>query len=90
MKEYSGYNWKTVPAGVPQGTKLCPWLFIVMINDLNIPSADGIFKCVDDTTIHEVVIEKGSNSLMQSLINEVSKWSRLNKFQLHPKKYKEL
>ena len=61
-----------------------------MINDLNIPSADGIFKYVDDTTIHEVVIEKGSNSLMQSLINEVSEWSRLNKFQLHPKKYKEL
>ena len=54
-------EWKTVPAGVPQGTKLGPWLFIVMFNDLIIPSADGIFKYADHTTIHEV-IEKGSNS----------------------------
>ena len=29
----------------------------------SIPSADGIFKYVDDTTIQEV-IEKGSNSLI--------------------------
>ena len=55
----------------PTGHKVGPMTFYSAINDLNIPSADGIFKYVDDTTIHEV-LEKGSNSLMQSHINEVS------------------
>ena len=27
-------EYKIIPAGIPQGTKICPWLFLAMISDL--------------------------------------------------------
>ena len=82
-------EWKTVPTGVPQGTKLGPWLFIIMINDLEVTSSNGVFKYVNDTTTHEVV-KKRENSQAQMLLDEINDWSIANKFQLHPQKCKEL
>ena len=37
-----------VPTVVPQGTKLCPWLFAIMVNELDIPHFE-LWRYVDDT-----------------------------------------
>ena len=41
-------EWGDVPAGVPQGTKLGPWLFLLMINNLKVSDVSS-WKYVDDT-----------------------------------------
>ena len=82
-------EWSHTPSGAPQGTKLGPWLFIAMIDDLQVPTADGLYKYVDDTTTYEVV-RKNLASQTQIIVDEISRWSSLTKFQLHPKKCRKL
>ena len=77
-----------MPAGVPQGTKLGPWLFLLMINDLRIPGVPT-WKYVDDTTIAEIV-PRGKDSHAQHAVNYVAEWSSCNLMQLNAAKCKEL
>jgi hypothetical protein len=82
-------EWKTVPAGVPQGTKLGPWLFLVMMIDLDVGGDASLWKYVDDSTMSETV-NKDQSSAMQTYVNEFTAKSRIDGMHLKESKCKEL
>ena len=81
-------EWGAVPAGVPQGTKLGPWLFAIMISDLDIPGSD-LWKYVDDATVSETV-SKSQESNIHNAVDTFSTRATVNKFELNELKCKEL
>ena len=81
-------EWCNVPAGVPQGTKLGPWLFVLMINDVRPDGVDQA-KFVDDLTISETVLKSGV-SIIQNSLNSIKEWSDNNSFRLDDGKCKKL
>ena len=82
-------SWKTINAGVPQGTKLGPLLFLIMVNDLSV-SPDTV-KFVDDTTIWEIIRKSQTfSSVLPAQINECTNWVLQNNMKLNPQKTKEI
>ena len=69
--------------------KACPWLFLVLINDLDVDDLANVWKYVDDTTASEVVA-KGNRSCAQDIANKVAEWSMQNRVKLNSEKCKEL
>ena len=80
-------SWIGVNAGVPQGTKLGPLLFLIMIN--NFKPINNIIKFVDDSSIYEVVQHNTRSNLDQNL-SKVDEWVESNNMELNGKKTKEL
>ena len=67
-------EWGNIPSGVPQGTKLGPWLLILMINDLKLVDITH-WKYIDDATISETIPRNGT-SQVQSGADEPEMWNR--------------
>ena len=82
-------EWMPEHAGVPQGTKLGPILFLITINDLatHSPLRSNHWKHVDDVTISEVS-SLGEVSSLQNDIDCISQWALQNNMNLNPKKCK--
>ena len=78
-------DWKKIKAGVPQGTKLGPLFFLIILS-----SELPLYKYVDDCAISEVVrvCEPDLPKLQQELDN-VTQWSSANNMKLNVKKTKD-
>ena len=72
--------------GIPQGTKLGPVLFAVMVNDL-VQSWGARIKFVDDLTVLEVV-PRNSPSLLNEVVDYIHAFAVNNNMRLNPRKCK--
>ena len=82
-------SWLPVKAGVPQGTKLGPILFVIMVNDLQCRSGKSdIWKYVDDITLSEGLQRNVESSAIQSDLTSVDTWASNNLMKLNAEKCK--
>jgi hypothetical protein len=80
-------SWTTLNGGMPQGTWLGPYTFLIHINDLR--TEQLAFKFIDDVTIVEV-LDSLDRSKMQLSIDTVAKWSADNHMNVNTSKTKEM
>ena len=74
--------------GIPQGTKLAPLLFAILVNRLA-AQWPARLKYVDDTTVFEVV-PRCSTSYLQFAVNDIRSFASDKGMRLNPKKCREL
>ena len=80
-------SWKTVNAGVPQGSILGPLLFLIFINDIVDEVNCPIKLFADDTSIYAIVDNPLITSLsLNSDLQKVQNWSNRWLVNFNPKK----
>ena len=86
-KHYSDSS--SVKVGVPQGTILGPWLFIVFLNDIFKTSSLPKIICFADDTLLLYTIEKNCNLLSHEIytsLNDIANWFDSNLLLLNESK----
>ena len=82
------FYWKTLCGSMPQGSRLGPFSFIVMIDDLR--ANCEVHKFVDNTTLSELIPPPNSPSNMTDYLSSLLIWTADNYMQLNTSKTKEM
>lgn len=80
-------SWLVLKGGMPQGSWLGPFAFIVLINTLRLSCQTH--KYIDDTTLTEILYQNQLTS-MDFYLSELSEWSLANHMHINYSKTKEM
>jgi hypothetical protein len=77
-----------VTSGVPQGSVLCPLLFLAHVNDIwrNIESTIRLFA--DDSVIYRKITNKEDMEMLQKNVDRLGVWAVENEMKINPSKSK--
>lgn len=81
-------SWKTLSGSMPQGSRLGPLAFIVMIDDLK--AQCEVHKFVDDTTLSELIPPSHPATGMAGFFTHLLTWTADNDMQINTSKTKEM
>ena len=81
-------EWSQLNGAMPQGSRLGPLSFLVLIDDLEVGCL--VHKFVDDTTLTELLDNRTKQSNMQSCFDRLLTWSDENDMVVNFNKTKEM
>jgi len=81
-------TFKNLKGAMPQGSRLGPLAFLVLIDDLAIGCP--IHKCVDDTTLSELVQPKQLDTHILTYLADLLTWAAHNGMEINTFKTKEM
>lgn len=68
-------DWATVTSGVPQGSVLAPLLFILYVRDMHVNlNSVNVLKFADDTKLFLAIQNSTDEQILQSSLDNLSKW----------------
>jgi hypothetical protein len=77
---------KNIKSGIPQGSVLGPFLFVLFVNDLPEIVRSMLFLFADDSKISRAISENNDKIILQNDLDAIVKWSDTWLMRIHPDK----